>query len=413
MNNSNMFDMFADEFDKVQANPNLVDNEIDTNLIFSLREEREKSLASGACRSSMSQGRLTEESPCIVRSCYERDIGRIIYSEAFRRLRHKTQVFFNPNNDHFCSRIEHVNYVSYISCIIGRGLNLNTDLIQAIALGHDVGHAPFGHSGERMLSECLKKVNPQLSFSHEVQSLRVLDYLEEHNNHYGLNLTFEVRDGIVSHCGESYGEQALFPRRDKVKEKLYEYATDRTIAPATLEGCVVRFADKIAYVGRDMEDAMRAGILDNIESFPKEIMTRLGSGNSQIINTLVADIIHTSRKLGGDVISLSDNNFEAFNKLLICSKDNIYLNERIKTYEKKTNLIIEELFNKFSDLLDDAINDCEKLLNSNNDMVKQFAEYVKKHPKRENEDKIIIVSDYISGMTDNYATECFERIFGV
>ena len=412
MNNNNMFDMFADEFDKVQTNTNLVDNEIDTNLIESLREERERGLASGASRSCNSQGRLVDEPPCIVRSCYERDIGRIIYSEAFRRLRHKTQVFFNPNNDHFCSRIEHVNYVSYISCIIGRALNLNTDLIQAIALGHDVGHAPFGHSGERMLSNCLKKVNPNLSFSHEVQSLRVLDSLEEHNNHYGLNLTFEVRDGIVSHCGESYGEQKLIPRRDKTKERLYEYSVDRTIAPATLEGCVVRFADKIAYVGRDMEDAMRAGILDETKTFPKEVLDRLVSSNSQIINTLVADIIHTSRKLDGDVISLSDGNFEAFNKLLISSKDHIYMNEHIKTYEKKTNLIIEELFAEFYDLLDDALNDNEKLMNSKNDMVKQFASYVLKHPKKD-EEKVLIVVDFISGMTDNFATECFEKIFGV
>lgn len=412
MNNSNMFDMFADEFNKVQTNTNLVDNEIDTNLIASLREERERTLATGAARSSSSQGRMTDEAPCIVRSSYERDIGRIIYSEAFRRLRHKTQVFFNPNNDHFCSRIEHVNYVSYISCIIGRALNLNTDLIQAIALGHDVGHAPFGHSGERMLSKCLKKVDPSLSFSHEVQSLRVLDSLEEHNGHYGLNLTFEVRDGIVSHCGESYGEKFLIPRRDKTKEHLYDFVKDRTIAPATLEGCVVRFADKIAYVGRDMEDAMRAGILDDIDSLPRSISARLGSSNSQIINTLVADIIHTSRKLGGDIISLSDNNFEAFNMLLVSSKDNIYMNDRIKTYEKKTNLIIEELFEVFYDLLDDALNNNEKLISSKNDMVKQFASYVLKHPKMD-EPEILIVSDYISGMTDNYATECFEKVFGV
>lgn len=412
MTDCSMFDMFADEFKLVRTNNNLVDNEIDSNLIASLREEREKQLASGAAKSSSSQGRIKDEVPCLVRSPYERDIGRIIYSEAFRRLRHKTQVFFNPNNDHFCSRIEHVNYVSYISCIIGRALNLNTDLIQAIALGHDVGHAPFGHSGERMLSHCLKRVDSNLFFSHEVQSLRVLDFLEEHNSNYGLNLTFEVRDGIVSHCGESYGEQALRPRRDKRKENLYDYIYDRTTAPATLEGCVVRFADKIAYVGRDMEDAMRAGILDNIDSFPEEILNRLGNNNSQIINTLVADIIHTSRKSGEDIIALSDRNFEAFNKLLICSKDNIYLNERIKTYEKKTNLIIEELFGEFYSLVDTALKDNELLLHSENEIERQFASYVAKHPIKD-ENKAVIVADFISGMTDNYATECFERIFGV
>ena len=194
-----------------------------------------------------------------MRTDFDRDYTRIISCNAYKRLRKKTQVFFAPQNDHICTRMEHVLYVNAISNTIGRTLGLNQDLITAIALGHDIGHAPFGHSGERALSRCVNAVNSDLSFKHEYHSLRVVDRLstrishEKINEKCGLNLTYEVRDGIVSHCGENYDEYILWADKDKNPEKIYT-TSHRDCMPCTLEACVVRLVDKIAYVGRDIED---------------------------------------------------------------------------------------------------------------------------------------------------------------
>ena len=204
----NLFDFFGDALGNLPVEPHLINNYKDARTIELIRSEREKTLSPFAMRTDKSRGRIHQEEPCAIRSPYERDLGRIIFSQSFRRLRHKTQVFFNPVNDHICSRIEHVIYVNYISTIIGRCLNLNIDLIQAIALGHDIGHSPYGHTGERVLNKCIKSVDPSLFFEHEVHSLRVLDVLEEHRpNEYGLNLTFEVRDGIVVSCSRTGGKR--------------------------------------------------------------------------------------------------------------------------------------------------------------------------------------------------------------
>ena len=216
-----LFDIFGDALGNIPIEPHLINNYKDLKEIELIRNEREKYLSPFAMRTVNSRGRKSPEDPCEIRSPYERDLGRIIFSQSFRRLRHKTQVFFNPVNDHICSRIEHVIYVNYISTIIGRALNLNIDLIQAIALGHDIGHSPYGHTCERVLNQCIKSVDPSLYFEHEVHSLRVLDVLEEHRpGEFGLNLTFEVRDGIVSHCGETYDEYSLTPYRTKTEEEI-------------------------------------------------------------------------------------------------------------------------------------------------------------------------------------------------
>lgn len=404
---NSLFDLYSNEFDKLKYEPQLIRNERDMELLSILRDERESNLSSYAQKSANSRGRLIYEEPAIIRSCYERDMGRIIFSQAFRRMRHKTQVFFNPVNDHICSRIEHVIYVNYISTIIGRALNLNIELIQAIAMGHDIGHAPFGHTGERALNKCIKSVDPKLFFEHEVHSLRVLDVLEERKpGVYGLNLTFEVRDGIVSHCGETYDEYSLTPKRDKAEADISAKPEKTRTAPATLEGCVVRFADKIAYVGRDVEDAARAGIIGGNDFLPTNVTNRLGSSNSETINTLVGDIIHSS--INGDSISMSKDNFKAMNEFLNKNFEEIYSAPKIATYEKTIYILVEALFDAFMQCTEDL----EKHSHSENEVLRGFANYAINHPQKDCP-MVQRVVDYIAGMTDTFANSCFDALYKV
>lgn len=406
MSENNLFDMFKDEFSGVEFQPLVIQNEKDGEYLRILRDEREKNLSPFAFRTADTRGRLKSEEPCIIRTAFERDMGRIIFSQSFRRLRHKTQVFFNPLNDHICSRIEHVIYVNYIATIIGRALNLNTDLIQAIAMGHDIGHAPFGHSGERALDKCMRTVDPEAFFEHEQQSLRVLDVLEEHSKgNYGLNISFEVRDGIVSHCGETYDERSLSPKRDKTTESIVNKGKKDRTAPATLEGCVVRIADKIAYVGRDMEDALRAGFINN-EYLPSEVKNRLGNTNAEVINTLVGDIIHNS--LDKDEIRMSDATFEAMNEFLKRNVEQIYLSKKIMTYEKSVTTTVEALFEAFME----ASEDTEKSLKSTSKVIRDFANFIVDHPDKD-ATNLRKTADYISGMTDTFCTQCFEQLFRI
>ena len=227
-----------------------------------------------------------------VRGDYFRDQTAIIHSTPFRRLKHKTQVFFAPENDHICTRIEHVLHVATIAATICRGLNhhgwqLDTELAYAAGLGHDLGHAPFGHSGERALAACA----PEEGFEHELHSLRVVDLLAR--NGQGLNLTWAVRDAIVCHNGERIDErltpdETLRPPQEK---------RDRARRPATWEGCAVRFADKIAYLGRDIEDALAAGFITRAD-VPDPIARVLGTTNGEMINALVIDLIEQSALQG-------------------------------------------------------------------------------------------------------------------
>ena len=368
-----------------------------------LKEEQENLLSPFAARSSCSQGRMIPEEHCTVRTDFERDTGRIIFSMDFRRLRHKTQVFFNPQNDHICTRMEHVIYVNYIANTIGRALGLNPDLIQAIALGHDLGHAPFGHSGEKTLDACLKKHSPNLFFQHEIHSLRVVDILATRPRHSGLNLTFEVRDGIASHCGESYSEYQLVPDRQKKPEDLAACAI-RHGSPATLEGCVVRLADKIAYIGRDIEDAARAGIME-FEDLPAAIQTSLGRTNGQIINTLVTDIIANSH--GQDAIILSAERGESMEELLKENVARIYRSDKIRRYEKMVHNVIEGLF----EALRQALNDPEKLAESKNRVYRSFHQFLVERKYPSEEPGLQKVADYIAGMSDSFATKSFEDIY--
>ncbi len=369
-----------------------------------LREEHEKLLSPYACQSVNSRGRLKPDEPCTVRTVFERDAGRIIYSLEFRRLRHKTQVFFDPQNDHICTRMEHVIQVNYIANTIGRALNLNGDLIEAIALGHDLGHAPFGHTGEKTLHSCLNASVPDRIFEHERHGLRVIDQLaRRHGKHQGLNLSFEVRDGITNHCGETYDEYVLVPDRDKPTDSLGS-ASAGTSMPATLEACVVRVADKIAYVGRDIEDAARAGIME-FGDIPPAIQTELGRTNGQIINTLVTDIIENSHNQ--DAIILSQERGEMMHQLLDANVKRIYRSEKIKRYETMVENVLEGLFEALMLALDDR----ERLQSSTNRVYQGLLKFITERDYPAGEPNAQIVTDYIAGMTDTYATRCFEDLY--
>ena len=402
-----LFEQFPSAFPEKMEKKESIDNPRDRQLLTILRNEREKYLSPYAFRTKDSRGRRIEETPCLVRSPFERDTGRIIYSQAFRRLRHKTQVFFNAKNDHICSRIEHVIYVKYIATTIARSLNLNLDLVEAIALAHDLGHAPFGHTGEKVLDACAKKYDEKMSFRHEFQSLRVVDKLEERvkGKPGGLNLSFEVRDGIVSHCGETYSEYQLKPFREKPTDLILDPNQALHALPATLEGCVVRISDKIAYIGRDIEDACVAGLME-FEDIPTEIKSTLGSTNSQIINTLVGNLIHNS--LDKDEICLSAEAGQAMEELLKENVARIYRSEKIKRYENTIKNNLEGLF----EALIAAMADKEKMAASTNPVMEGLTKFVEEYPDKDTSDVQIVV-DYIAGMTDSYATSCYESIYWV
>ena len=373
------------------------------------REQQEENLSPFAARSRNSLGRIVDEPKCPIRTDFERDGNRILYSMEFRRLRHKTQVFFNAKNDHICTRMEHVLNVSSIATTIARTLNLNQDLTNAIALGHDLGHAPFGHSGEKVLDRCLKKINPSFSFQHELHSLRVVDRLatrisrEKVNEKCGLNLTFEVRDGIACHCGENYNEYEL--ERDTTKNMAsLANMKNRSDKPYTLEACIVRLVDKIAYVGRDIEDALRVKLID-MNDIPLDIRNTLGHTNGEIINTLVIDIIENS--FGRDCIRMSREKGEALASLIKENVRLIYQSEKIKRYEKTAENVIEGLF---YDLLD-KMRDFEELKNSDLNIYRKFYNFVVDKDYDETEPDEQKVVDFIAGMTDGFAIKCFDEIY--
>ena len=307
--------------------------------------------------SDKSSGRPTAEEPRPddVRTCYQRDIDRIIHSKAFRRLMHKTQVFLRPEGDHYRTRMTHTLEVSRIAGTITRALGLNEDLAEAIAMGHDLGHTPFGHAGEAALSRCLGK-----PFRHNEQSLRVVDVLE--NEGRGLNLTNEVRLGILGHTG-SY-------------------------IPETLEGQVVRRSDQIAYVNHDIDDAIRAGILSN-EDIPRSISDVLGCTHRDRINTLVCDTIRTSREAGA--ICMTPATDRALRELREFMFDRVYRNPVAKGEESKAKAMLQRLF--------------EYYVANPNEMPEDF------QPQLSFDGMERTVCDYIAGMTDNYAVYKYTEIF--
>ena len=310
-----------------------------------------------AAFSDQSKGRLQPEEPrdMDVRTCYQRDTDRIVHCKAFRRLMHKTQVFLRPEGDHYRTRMTHTLEVTRIARTITLALGLNENLAEAIAMGHDLGHTPFGHAGEVALSACLGK-----PFRHNEQSLRVVDLLE--NDGKGLNLSYEVRNGILCHTGDEW--------------------------PETLEGQVVRRSDQIAYVNHDIDDAIRAGILCDAD-IPKEITSVLGVTHSQRINTLVCDIILTSREAGAVAISPEVEN--ALRDLRSYMFEKVYRNPVAKGEESKAKAMLTKLFEYY-------VNHPEKLP----------ADF---QPQMSFDGLERTVCDYIAGMTDNYAVDKYSEIF--
>ena len=322
-----------------------------------LEEQEHFLLDPRAAFSDRSKGRprSEERSEDEVRTCYQRDVDRIIHSKSFRRLMHKTQVFLQPEGDHYRTRMTHTIEGARIGRTIARALRLNEDLTEAIAMGHDLGHTPFGHAGEAALSEVMGK-----PFRHNEQSLRVVDILEKDGE--GLNLSYEVRMGILGHTGE--------------------------YIPETLEGQIVRRSDQIAYVNHDIDDAMRAGILTN-EDIPREISEILGHTHKARINTLVCDIIATSRETGS--LCMSPDVEGALRDLRSFMFANVYRNPVAKGEEKKAREMLHRMF--------------EYYLRHPEKLPEDF------HPQLSFDGMERTVCDYIAGMTDKYAVDKYAELF--
>ena len=322
-----------------------------------LERQEHRKLNPKASFADQSKGRPRYEEPREgdVRTCFQRDTDRIVHSKAFRRLMHKTQVFLQPEGDHYRTRMTHTLEVTRIARTITLALGLNEDLAEAIAMGHDLGHTPFGHAGEDALSKCLGK-----PFRHNEQSLRVVDVLEKDGR--GLNLTYEVRNGILCHTGDPW--------------------------PSTLEGMVVRRSDQIAYVNHDIDDAIRAGILTN-DDIPEAITDVLGHTHRDRINTLVCDAIATSREAGE--ISLSPDVDKALRDLRSFMFERVYRNPVAKGEERKAKDMLQRLFEYYYTHPESLPEDFQ--------------------PQMSFEGLERTVCDYIAGMTDNYAIDKFNQIF--
>lgn len=358
----------------------------------------EDNISKYGCRDSSAIRLVDEESD--FRSDFFRDIDRIIYSLSYARYIDKTQVFSNINNDHVSKRITHVQFVSKLARTIGRALNLNEDLIEAIGLGHDLGHAPFGHIGESILNEiCIK--NNIGYFNHNIQSVRLLKSIE--NNGKGRNLTIQVLDGIMCHNGEKLRQ--VYEYKNKSKEEfLDEYNKalidkdfSNEVNPMTLEGCVVRISDVIAYVGRDIEDAISLKLIKRSD-IPSDIVDVLGDNNSDIVNNLILDVINNS--VNKPYIKLSDHVFEELEKLQAFNYKNIY--NRANSKER-----IDKYRNMFNTLFNIYLED----LNKNNKNSSIYSDFLNNMSNEyiNNTKKERIVIDYIAGMTDDYFLNKYEK----
>ena len=316
-------------------------------------ENKEAEILSPYARLSREAKREKEEEKCDLRTDYHRDRDRIIHSKAFRRLKHKTQVFLAPKGDHYRTRLTHTLEVSQIARSIARALSLNEDLTEAICLGHDLGHTPFGHSGEAVLAQICP-----LGFKHYEQSVRVVTLLE----HKSMNLTLDVIDGILNHTGKNMA--------------------------STLEGMVVKYADRIAYINHDIDDSIRAGVLTEGD-LPEREISILGKKHSRRINTLISDVITNS--IDKNEITMSAEIKSAMDSLREFMFSHVYLNKGVKSEEEKACLLIENLYNYY-------IRHIEK-------MPPEFVKIA------ENEGRERATLDYISGMTDLYAMGIYEELF--
>ena len=360
-------------------------------------------------RSSASRGRLRPEAEDPIRLCFQRDAHRILHCTAFRRLRYKTQVIFSPENDHISTRVDHSLYMASIAQTVARAIGLNSDLAFAIALGHDLGHGPFGHAGETVLDRLWKRIDPARSFQHELHSLRVVDKLalRPSTRDRGLNLTCEVRDGIVCHCGER-SEQYIAPR-SKPGPRL-ETMTERGLLPFTLEGCIVRLVDRIAYVGRDYEDA--TAVLGRLPALPKRLVKVLGGDNRTIINRLVTDIIETNLR-SPERVGFSDAVFEALEAIYEYNCRNIYFHPQLVEYAEKTERMVEAIFAyEERELASKRQSQWGHAHAKDPEPLRELHRFIAKtYPADERPSLSQILIDHISLMTDRFARNLFEEIF--
>ena len=325
----------------------------------SLEQREFEILSEKAAKSALSRGRAMEEEKCDLRTDFQRDRDRIIHSKAFRRLMHKTQVFLAPEGDHFRTRLTHTIEVSQIGRTIARALNLNEDLVEAIALGHDLGHTPFGHNGE----DVLNKIHPG-GFEHNVQSLRVADVLESTASRRGMNLTAEVRDGIVNHTG--------------------------SLKPFTLEGQVVKISDRIAYINHDIDDAVRSGVI-SIEDIPQTSLILFGKSHRERINNMVSDVVRNSE--GADAILQSEDFKEELDNLRRFMFANVYKSNMVKKEEdlNKVDVVVSSLYDYFLENTHKLPEDLRAIA--------------------ETDGKAEAVKDYIAGMTDRFALHTYTDLF--
>ncbi|MEW6429553.1 MAG: deoxyguanosinetriphosphate triphosphohydrolase [Thermodesulfobacteriota bacterium] len=332
-------------------------------------EERElQFLSPYACPSSGSQGRIRAEEECTVRTAFQRDRNRIVYSKAFRRLKHKTQVFLSPMGDHYRTRLTHTLEVSEIARTLARALRLNEDLVEAIAMGHDLGHTPFGHAGETVLNELLPG-----GFSHYRQSLRVVDVLE--NDGLGLNLTLEVRDGISKHS-KGYGEVIPSELKDM---------------PMTAEGKVVRYADIIAYLSHDLDDAIRSGVIREAQ-IPQRCNKVLGTSHSRRVMSMIHGILAATRPEGDRLaFGVAAEVGEAMQELRRFQYDNVYRSPQVHSEFVKASKILREIYAYCRDNLDFL----EKRMG---DFARSFS--IERR-----------IGDYLASMTDRYAMTLYRELF--
>jgi len=338
-------------------------------------EKREKSfISSYGCLSSESRGRLKTDEPCPIRTVFQQDRDRIIYSNSFRRLKHKTQVFLSPLGDHYRTRLTHTLEVAEIARTIARAMRLNEDLAEAIALGHDLGHTPFGHGGEAALKEIYSH-----DFSHNEQSLRVVDLIE--NNCKGLNLTYEVRDGILKHS-KGFG--------DIISDDPEEVAT-------TVEGRILRVADIMAYLNHDLDDAIRSKVI-RPDQVPESCLKIIGRTHSERARTMMRDLIFSSKVVNGELyLSISDELHTAMITLREFLYENVYRSDQVHKEFVKAKKILSELYTYF-------LNN-EKMLKKKLEEMEMLACCNIEQPRER------IVCDFIASMTDRYALNLYEEIF--
>ncbi|MBQ3408662.1 MAG: dNTP triphosphohydrolase [Clostridia bacterium] len=366
-----------------------------------------------------------------IRSEFERDYTRILHCNAYRRLKHKTQVFFSPKSDHVCTRIEHVNYVESISNTIAGYFGLNTKLTKAIATAHDIGHSPFGHKGEKVLNEICKR-DLGTSFWHEKNGVHFVDDIElledEKGDLRNLNLTYAVRDGIISHCGE-IDENALKPRAEYIDLEQYMYPNQ--FNPYTWEGCVVKVADKISYIGRDLEDALHLNLLDMYRI--KELKTILNISdektlnNPNIINELIVDLCNNSSVEDG--LRFSDEKLNLLDKIKEFNYKNIYAHPRLDASNEYFAVIINRIYNTLKSCYTNGNIDSElsKLEKFYPETISTFKDWLYKYSNltertdtnlknnivydlTNEKDYYKSIIDFIAGMTDNYAIDVYNEI---